>query len=84
MPGELARMASKWRIHGVFSTCALKKRGQESDFWLISILWFSYVVLYVIEWVTGILTTLGRVLTASITEQNNKWSLFVLYNENSK
>ena len=27
MPGELARMASKWRIDGVFWTCALKKRG---------------------------------------------------------
>ena len=28
MPGELARMASIWRIDGVFWTCALKKRGQ--------------------------------------------------------
>ena len=28
MPGELAKMASKWRIDGVFWTCALKKRGQ--------------------------------------------------------
>ena len=28
MPRELARMASKWHIDGVFWTCALKKRGQ--------------------------------------------------------
>ena len=28
MPGELARMASIWRIDGVFWTCALKKWGQ--------------------------------------------------------
>ena len=27
MPGELARMALKWRIDGVFWTCALEKRG---------------------------------------------------------
>ena len=29
MSGELVRMASKWRIDGVFWTCALKKRGQD-------------------------------------------------------
>ena len=28
MLGELARMASKWYIDGVFWTCALKKWGQ--------------------------------------------------------
>ena len=28
VPGELTRMASIWRIDGVFWTCALKKRGQ--------------------------------------------------------
>ena len=28
MPGKLARMASIWRIDGVFWTCALKERGQ--------------------------------------------------------
>ena len=42
MPGELARMASKWRIDGVSWTSALKKGdkfSRESNFWLISILW---------------------------------------------
>ena len=28
LPGELARMASKWRMMGNFRTCALKKWGQ--------------------------------------------------------
>ena len=44
---ELARMASKWRIDGVFSDMRIEKKGdkfsRELDFWLISILWLYHV-----------------------------------------
>ena len=45
MPGELARMASKWRIDGVFWTCVLK------IVYFKLYVYFVYIKLYVyFEW----------------------------------